>query len=219
MNRGLIRFQRDQLSEAAADYLAAIRIKKDPNAHANLAFLYQKQGKTNEAIAEFSEAIALEPDWAALYRGRADMLVDRPDATPKDRAAAQVDLKLAIRYEDRDSTVLARDHTSLGKLYYADEQFDDALEETKRALQYVSDDYDASVLQFPTLLQLRKFDEVIHACDIALANGRKSAVIYEFRGLRGARTKTIPAQSATSARPWKFALMTPRCSRNAAGRT
>ena len=103
VNRGVVRFQRDQLDEAAADYLAAIRTKKDPNAHANLAFVYDKQGKIDEAIAEFGEAIALEPDSAPLYRGRAELLQDRPDATSADRQAAQADLKLAIRYEDKDN--------------------------------------------------------------------------------------------------------------------
>ncbi len=135
VNRGLIRYQRDHLDEAAADYLAAIRTKKHPNAHAELAFVYQKQGKTAEAIAEFGEAIALKPDYAPFYRGRADLLLNRQGATPADRQAAQADLKLSIRHEDKDSDVLARDHTNLGKLYYLDDQFEDALEETKRALR------------------------------------------------------------------------------------
>ena len=42
------------LDQAAADYQEAIRIKKDPNAHADLAHVYQKQGKIDEAIEQFS---------------------------------------------------------------------------------------------------------------------------------------------------------------------
>jgi eukaryotic-like serine/threonine-protein kinase len=193
VNRGLVRFQRNRLAQAAVDYLEAIRIKKDPNAHADLAYVYQKQGKTDEAIAEFSLAIALKPDWAPLYRGRAELLQDRPDATPAHRQAAEADLKLAIRHEDRNNPVLARDHSNLGRLYYLDEQFDDALEETKLALRSAPGDVDASVLQFRVLPQLRRYDEVIRACDIALAKGPKSAVIYEFRGLASSARENYPA--------------------------
>jgi eukaryotic-like serine/threonine-protein kinase len=183
VNRGLARFERGELGEAAADYLAAIKIKEDAVAHTNLATVYEKQGKTDEAIAQFGQAIALRPDWAPLYRGRADLLLNRADTTPAHRLAAQADLKLAIHHEDKDKDVLARDHTNLGRLYYIDEQYDDALEESKLALQIAPNHVPASVLQFRVLLQLRHYDQVISACNLALANGSKSAVMYEFRGL------------------------------------
>ena len=41
VNRGLVRFQRGHLAQAAEDFLAAIKAKKDPNAYANLAFVYR----------------------------------------------------------------------------------------------------------------------------------------------------------------------------------
>jgi eukaryotic-like serine/threonine-protein kinase len=192
VNRGLVRFERGRLDQAAADYLEAICTKQDPNAHADLAFVYQKQGKIDEAIAQFSQAIALKPDWAPLYRGRAKLLQDRPDATAVHRQAAEADLKLAIRHEDRENPVVAEDHTNLAKLYYLDEQFDDALEETKRALRSAPDDVPASVVQFQVLLRLRLYDEVIRACDTAIANGRKSAVIHEFRGLALSKDENYP---------------------------
>ncbi len=192
VNRGLVRFRRDQLDKAENDFLAAIRTKEHPNAHAELAFVYAKQGKADEAVAQFGQAIALKPDYAPFYRGRADLLSKRPNATPADRQAAQADLKLAIRHEDKDSRILARDHTDLGRLYYLDAQLEDALEETKRALRAAPDDPNASVLQFQVLLQLRSYDEVIRACDTALSKGRKSAVVYEFRGLALTKNGNYP---------------------------
>ncbi len=192
VNRGLVRFQRGRLDEAAADFLEAIRTRKDPNAHANLAFVYYKQGKADDAIAQISQAIALKPDWAPLYRARAELVQSRPGATPADRQAAQADLKLAILHEDRANQVLARDHTNLGKLLYLEGRFKPALEETKLALQSAPDYIDASVLQFQVLLQLKLYDEVIRTCDIALAKGRKSAVIYEFRGLAESARENYP---------------------------
>ena len=188
----MVRFERGQLDQAAADNLAAIRTKKDSNAHASLAFVYQKQGKIDDAVAEFTEAISLRPDWAALYRGRAKLLPERPDATAAHRQAAQADLRLAIHHERTDKRVLALDHTNLGKLLYFDGQFNDALEESKLALQFAPDYVEASVLQFQVLLKLKLYDEVIRACDIALANGRKSAVIYEFRGLARTAAENYP---------------------------
>jgi tetratricopeptide (TPR) repeat protein len=193
VNRGLVRFQRGRLDESAADFLEAIRNKKDPNAHANLAFVYHRQGKADDAIAQISQAIALKPDWAPLYRARAELLQARPDATPAHRQAAQADLMLAIRHEDRANQVLARDHTNLGKLLYVEGRFDDALEQTKLALRTAPDYVEASVLQFRALLQLKRYAELIRTCDIALAKGRKSAVIYEFRGLAQTERENYPS--------------------------
>jgi tetratricopeptide (TPR) repeat protein len=183
VNRGLVRFQRVRLEQAAADYLQAIQLKKDPNAHADLAFVYQKQGKIEDAIAQFSLAIALKPDWAALYRGRAKLMQDRTDSTAAHRAAALEDLRIAILKEKDDKSVLALDHTNRAKLFYADERYADALDETRLALAVVPDYVDAQVLQIQALLKLRRYDEVITACDRAIELGKKSAVVFELRGL------------------------------------
>ena len=186
-NRGLVRYQRDHLDQAAADYLQAIAIKDDPHAHANLAFLYQKQGKMDEAVAQFGLAIALKPDWAALYRGRAQLMQDRPDSTPEHRALALADLKLAIQKEkddkSDDKSVLAIDHTDRGKLFYLDERFNEALDEVRLALGVASDYVEAQVLEIQVLLKLRRYGEVIRACDNAIDLGKKSAVVFELRGL------------------------------------
>ncbi len=183
VNRGLVRYQRGRLDLAKADCEAAIHVKKDPFlAHAELAYVYQKQGKIDEAIEEFSRAIDLKPDMAALYRGRAALEQSVGDGAHRARAAA--DLKIAILHEKPDNPVLAQDHTKLGELLYADERFEDALGECQRALQVMHDYPEAHVLKIKALLQLRRFDEVVRSCDVALGKkGRKSAVLYELRGL------------------------------------
>jgi serine/threonine protein kinase/Tfp pilus assembly protein PilF len=193
VNRGLIRFQRGQIDQAAADYQQAIRLKKDPfRAHAELAHLDQTQDKPAEAIEQFSRAIALKPDWAPLYRGRAEVLQARGDVTPADRAAALSDLKMAILHEQPDNPILAQDHTNRGRLLYRDERLADALEESKLALRVLPDYVDAHVLQVQVLLKLRRYDEVIRSCDVALANGRKSSLLYELRGLAHAAHHNYP---------------------------
>jgi eukaryotic-like serine/threonine-protein kinase len=192
VNRGSVRYQRDRLEQAAADFQRAISIKDEPDAHANLAYVYQKQGKTDEAIAQFSSAISLKPKWAALYRGRAQLMQNRPDSTPEHRAKAMADLKSAIQNEKDDKSVLAIDHTNRGKLLYLDERFTDALAETRLALDVASDYVEAQVLQIQALLKLRRYDEVIRSCDQAIATKINSAVLYELRGLAAAARADTP---------------------------
>jgi tetratricopeptide (TPR) repeat protein len=188
VNRGLCRYLRGNFDEAVQDFLTAIQTKQDPNAYANLAFVYRAQGKPDQALIEFDKAITLKPDWAALYRGRAQIRQDRPGATPADRAAAVADLKMAIRKEKADNRVVALDRTNLAKLFYLDEQYPDALNEAKLALEVFPEFVDAQVVEIQVLLKLRHYDEVIRACDNAITMGKKSAVVYELRGLaRAAR--------------------------------
>ncbi len=191
VNRGINRFQRMRLDEAAADYNEAIRSKKDPFvAHAELGRVFQEQGKSAEAIEQFSRAIAIEPDWAPLYRGRAKVRQERPDSTAADRAAALADLKMAIDKEqmaiDKEKgeiRVTALDHTNRARLFYFDERFVEALEETQLALKAAPDLVEARVFQIQVLLKLRRYNDVISACDAVVAMGKKSAVIYQLRGL------------------------------------
>jgi tetratricopeptide (TPR) repeat protein len=194
VNRGLIRFQRGELDQAAADYRAAIRLKKDPFlAHAELAHVYQRQNKPDEAIEELSRAIALKPDWAPLYRGRAEVLQARNDATPAQRQAALSDLEMAIRHEAPGNTILAQDHANRSKLLYRDGRFEDALEASELALQVLPTHVDAHVLKIQVLLKQRHYDEVIRSCDVALAKGNKpSSLLYELRGLAQAAHNDYP---------------------------
>jgi tetratricopeptide (TPR) repeat protein/tRNA A-37 threonylcarbamoyl transferase component Bud32 len=200
MNRGLIRLQRDQFEPAASDYREAIRLKKDPSlAHAGLAYVYQKQHKPAEAIDQFTQAIAVRPDWPPLYRGRAEVRLARTDSTPADRDAALADLAFAIKYEVPGKPERAMDHANRAKLFFRNGQYDDALKECESALGILPErvaaasvqadhvQADALEIQIRALLQLRRFDEAIRSCDQAIAKGKKSAVFYELRGLAGFR--------------------------------
>ncbi len=189
VNRGLVRFQRGRLDPAAADYRAAVALKKDPYlAYAELAHVYEKQDKPDLAIEQFTRAIAVKPDWAPLYRGRAEVVLRRSDSTGEQRRAALDDLKKAIACEKPDNSVVVHDHVNRAALLYRDGKYKDALEESKLALVVLPDNVDASViidanvLQVQSLLKLNQFDEVIHSCDVAIAKGMKSAVIHDLRG-------------------------------------
>ena len=194
VNRGLVRFQRDQLKQAAADYQEAIQLDKNRfEAYAELAHVYEKEHKIEQAVEQFTRAIALKPEWSPLYRGRAKVLAAGADKDPARRAAALADLDRSIMYQQKTSDpVLALDHTNRGLLLLAGEKVEDALAESRlalaveptvvdaNALQVI---VDAHVLQIRCLNKLRRFDEAIRSCDAAIALGKKSAVLYELRGL------------------------------------
>jgi tetratricopeptide (TPR) repeat protein len=184
VNRGVVRFERGAFDKAAADFEQAIQVRKDPFlAHASLAKVYEKQGKTDLAIEQFDRAIAIRPDWSPLYRGRAAVLQASGDKDAARRAAALSDLEKSILYEKAGERVLALDHTNRGLLLYHDERFEDALAESKLALEADAAFLQAHVLQARSLLKLRRVDEVIRSCDAAVALGKKSAVLFELRGL------------------------------------
>jgi serine/threonine protein kinase/Flp pilus assembly protein TadD len=189
MNRGLIRFQRGRIDQAAADFREAVGLNHNAFlAHANLAYVYQKQDMPAAAIDEFSKAIALRPDWPPLYRGRAELQQTRSDPTPASRAAALIDLEMAILHERDDNPALALDHTNRAKLLFRAARFREALEEVKLALAVLPDRVDARVVQDALVLRinalhkLKKYNEAIQACDSALAKGKRSAELYELRG-------------------------------------
>jgi tetratricopeptide (TPR) repeat protein/tRNA A-37 threonylcarbamoyl transferase component Bud32 len=193
VNRGLTRFQRGQLDQATADYRTAIGLKKDPFlAHAELAHVDQKQDRPAEAIEEFTRAIAVKPDWAPLYRGRAEVRQARADSTPADRRAALADLEMAISHEQPDNPVLAQDHTNRGKLLEREGRLEEALEESQLALGVLANYGEAHVLRIQILLKLMRYDDVIRSCDVALAQGKKSSLLYELRGLAHAARDDYP---------------------------
>jgi eukaryotic-like serine/threonine-protein kinase len=194
VNRGLVRFQRGRLDQAAADYQEAVRVKADPFlAHAELAHVYEKQGKPDLAIEQFTRAIALKPNWSPLYRGRAAVLEASGADDASRRARALADLDAAIKNEKSDDPVLALDHTNRGKLLYHDDRFDEALQESKVAVQIAPTHIEAHILQVQSLLKLRRYDELFRSCDAALATGKKSAVLYELRGLAHSARHEYPA--------------------------
>jgi serine/threonine protein kinase/tetratricopeptide (TPR) repeat protein len=183
-DRALMRFQRGRLDDAVADLRAATRLDaRHFNAFASLAQVLQRGKKWDEAVEQFSQAIALKPALAALYRGRAAVLEERDDQTPEHRAAALRDLDEAIRLPESNASVKAGDHAARATVLRRERRFDDALAACDDALKIVPDFDVAHRLRVMTLLDLNRADEVIRSCDGALARGKPWPDIYEIRGL------------------------------------
>jgi tetratricopeptide (TPR) repeat protein len=215
-NRGVLWLQRRDLDKAAGQLQEAIRLNGSQfPAYATLAEVYHKQGKPDEAVEQFSRAIALRPDWAPLYRGRADVDMARRGPTPAQRARALSDLKQAIRLEEPDNRVLARDHTNLGRLLHRDHRETEALAACDAALKVVPNDGDALRLQIDFLLAVRRYDDVIRSCDALMTGGGAAAKVAELRGLARAALKDYAgaiedATVALALAPDKSALLARR---------
>jgi tetratricopeptide (TPR) repeat protein/tRNA A-37 threonylcarbamoyl transferase component Bud32 len=184
VNRAIMRFQRGGLDDAVADLEQAIRLDgRQFLAHASLAQVLQRQRKWDEAIAQFTQAIALRPGWAPLHRGRAAVNQERDDQTRAHRIAGLRDLEDAIRFETPGNRVLASDHIGRAELLRPDQRFEDALAACDTALGIVPAYERAHRLRVRLLLDLHRPDDVIRSCDGALARGKPWPGLYEVRGL------------------------------------
>ena len=184
VNRALMRSQRGKLEEAAADFAEAIRLEgRYYNAWAGLAQVLQRQKRWDEAIEQFTQAIARKPGWPSLYRGRAAVQRTRDDPSPAQQAAALHDLEDAIRFEEPGNSVLASDQTDRGELLRESRRLEEALVACDAALQVRPDHDRAHRLRVLVLLDLKRHEEVLRSCDGALAQGKPWADIHEIRGV------------------------------------
>jgi serine/threonine protein kinase/tetratricopeptide (TPR) repeat protein len=183
-NRGLIRFQAEKWDDADADLREAIGL--DPrhySAYVTLAQVYRRQHKLDLALEQLGMAIAQKPDSAALRRTRALWILERPNPTPAVRTAALHDLEEAIRRGSPGSPELARDHAKRGHVLLLEKRHAEALDACETALYIDSADAEARRTRLMALLELRRYDQVIGACDGYLRLGRPSPEVLELRGL------------------------------------
>jgi tetratricopeptide (TPR) repeat protein len=190
VNRALMRFQRGRLDASVADFQEAIRLDaRHSVAFDNLALVLLAQRKWDEAVEQFTQAIALKPDWARLYRDRALVQEVRDNQTPAHRAAALGDLEEAIRLEKPGDPLQATDHARRADLLRRDRRFTEALGACDAALTIAPDLDTAHRLRVWLLLDLQRPDEVIDACDGALAKGKPWPDLYEVRGMARAQRR------------------------------
>ena len=185
-NRGLMRLQSKRFDEAVTDLEEAIRLKPSLyQAHADLAQVYQRQGRLDDAAAAFTRGIACHPEpnvAAGLYRSRALLHAYRSDITPAQHDAALRDLDAALRQEP-DQALKVRDHVDRAKLFFAGRQSQEALAACDAALKLAPDDAEAHRVRISALMELKRYDEVLASADTYIARGKPSANVFEIRGL------------------------------------
>jgi serine/threonine protein kinase/tetratricopeptide (TPR) repeat protein len=184
VNRALLRLEQSKWDGAIRDLEAAIRLDvRHYLAYANLAQVYQRQDKPAEAVAQFSRAIAVKPDMPALYRGRAEVELNRKETTPDQRRRALADLDKAIRLEVPGNPVIARDQTNRGLLFFQEQDNQQTLAACDAALAVVPEHPDAQLLRIRALLELKRYDDALLSCTALLARGKPSAEVYDMRRL------------------------------------
>jgi tetratricopeptide (TPR) repeat protein len=202
VNRGSMRLQRRELTDALADLQAAVQLEPRLfHAYTHLAEAFRQQGLWDRAIDQLDRAIDLRPErqyLASLYRSRAGMQLER-----KDLAAALRDREEAIRYEPSEGLKVG-DHAIRGELLHRMERHQEALDACDVALRIAQGATDKSQLALVSaglteahrwragaLLSLERYDQVIEACDGYLAKGRPMAIFHEIRGLARERRKDL----------------------------
>ncbi|MBV8432072.1 MAG: protein kinase [Solirubrobacterales bacterium] len=184
VNRGLMWLQRREPDKALADLQAAIRLNdRHFQAFVVLAKVHQEGGDPEQAIAQYTRAIRRRPDWAPLYRGRADVSLGRKDLGEAQRRQALDDLEQAIRYETPGNPVLARDHANRARLLLHEPRAQEALAACEAALKIDPECAAAHFLRLQALLLLKRFDNVLDSCQALLARGRRSPELYALRAL------------------------------------
>jgi serine/threonine protein kinase/tetratricopeptide (TPR) repeat protein len=184
VNRGWLWHERKAWDKAEADLQSAIRLDdRRWQAFETLAQVYQRQHRSDPAIAQFTRAIALRPEWAPLYRARAVVNLDRKDQTQAHRASALADLDQAIRLGPAGSPLLALDNASRAGILHREAREEEALAACDAALKVDRGNLDAHQLRIEVLRKLKRYDEIIRSCDALLARGKASPELYEFRAL------------------------------------
>lgn len=132
---------------------------------------------------------------AGLYRNRALLRAYRSDIAPDQRKSALRDLEETIRLEP-DKAMKVRDHVDRAKLFFAGGQAREALAASDAALAIIPDDAEAHRMRISSLMELKRYDEVLTSTDAYIARGKGSAVIFEIRGLAREARKDYAAASA-----------------------
>ena len=184
VNRGLLWLERKEWSKAITDLESAIRLKPPQwQAREMLAQVYDREGKPDLAIEQFSQAIALFPEMASLYRARAAVELRREKQNASQRDRALRDLETAIRLEGPGSPFIPTDQTNRAVLLHRQGREQEALSACAAALEVAPLFLDAHLLRIDVLRKLKRHSEVIRSCDVLLTQGKPSAELYELRAL------------------------------------
>ena len=184
VDRGLMWFQRRELEKAGADLRAAIQFNdRHFQAYAALAKVEQERGQPDDAFAQYTQAIRLRPAWAPLYRGRADVFLNRDDLDDARRRQVLDDLNQAIEYEKPGSPVLARDQTNRARLLLHDGREPEALAACEAALKNDPTYAEAHLLRLQALLRLKRYDDLLASCKALVEQGKGSFDVFALRAL------------------------------------
>ncbi|MCP4004646.1 MAG: tetratricopeptide repeat protein [bacterium] len=115
---------RGELAQSAVHYEAALRLKPTAEAYNGLGFVLSKQGKVDDAIAQFREAVRVNPKYTAAYNNLAGNLIKQGKL---EEAASNYQLSL----DEKPSAVL---HNQLGVILVRLDRIDEAAQQFRKAI-------------------------------------------------------------------------------------
>ena len=142
-------------------------------AHAKMGLALAGQGRREEALASYDQAVALEPGRAVTHLGRARVLVGMDRSA---EALAAYDRALEI------GPGLAEAHLRRGRLLAGTGRAYDALASCDRALDIDGESYRAHLLRGDLLAEMGRSDEALAAYDRSVSLGRYDEDIHLQRG-------------------------------------
>ncbi len=115
---------RSKYAKAAVHYQAALDVKPTAETHNGLGFVLSRQGKLDEAIAQFRDAIRMNPKYTAAYNNMAGSLLKQGKL---DEAASYYQTSLSVKPS-------ASVHNQLGVVLMRLSRSDDAEQQFRKAL-------------------------------------------------------------------------------------
>ena len=200
VNQGVLRLERGEFEAAEADLIAASRLdasRLEPLLA--LAQVYLKQGKPDQAFDQLSRAIALRPDWAALYRGRADVQLARKNPTVAERVECPAATSSRRSSSNsRPARDLASDHAKRARLLV----FRASRGRSPGGLRFRDQDR-ARALRMRIVCgstfcsNEKRYDEVDRSCSASSRGARRQPPSTSFARWPVPSSKTSPAPSTT----------------------
>ena len=145
-----------------------------PRAYANRGQMQEWKGDFNKAIADYTEAIRLDPKSAEAYVGRGYGNLRKGDV---DKAVD--DLTEAIRVDPKRGEA----YVVRASIYHMTQCYEKAVADLTEAIRIDPKSDQTYQNRAAAYAEEGKFDQAIADCDAALALNPKGIATYDFRGL------------------------------------
>jgi tetratricopeptide (TPR) repeat protein/tRNA A-37 threonylcarbamoyl transferase component Bud32 len=182
----LAHLQREQwLADAIADLREAVRLRPEAyQAHVNMAWAYEEQGKGREAAHQLDQALRCEPGECSLYRERALLHVRDGKLI---EALSDFDSAIRLQPPEGASRTLAEYHVERASVLFQLGRYDDAVRSCDAALALWPDYVDAHRWRGEALLNAKRYRDAVTELDHYIEKGKPSAVVYRARALARAK--------------------------------
>lgn len=172
---GSLSAQLGSYGEAETCFRRAATIEsKRPEIHYNLAKVLEAQGKTDQALESYREAIKYNPDFAAAYSNMGTLY----------RAQGLVEEALASYREAVRISPLPEAHYNLGNALKSKGCLDEAVASYRSALQLKPDFYEAYNQLGFTLYDLNRLDEAAESIEQALRHHPDAMGAFNLGNIR-----------------------------------